>query len=128
MFSHVVVGADDLARAKTFYDAVFAALGVGPGVPLSETRLLYRRPGSPNFMVTKPINGGAATNANGGTIGFAAESPEAIDAWHAAGCANGGTSCEDAPGVREMGAFKFYSAYLRDPQGNKLCAMHSFGG
>jgi len=76
------------------------------------------------FLVTTPINGEPACGANGGTIGFAAESPEQADAWHAAGLAAGGTAIEDAPGVREASFGKLYLAYLRDPCGNKLCAMH----
>ena len=127
MFTHVVVGANDIGKAKTFYDAVFAALGVGPGLEMGG-RLIYAKPGAGNFMVTKPINGEPATHANGGTIGFAAESAAAIDAWHAAGCANGGQSCESPPGVRELGPNKLYLAYLRDPDGNKLCAMHPMAG
>jgi catechol 2,3-dioxygenase-like lactoylglutathione lyase family enzyme len=74
--------------------------------------------------VTKPINGKPATAANGGTIGFAADSAEAADAFHAAGLAHGGTTCENPPGVREGGGLKLYIAYLRDPDGNKLCALH----
>ena len=123
MFTHVVVGANDIGKAKAFYDAVFAALGVGPGMAIGDEKVVYAKPGAGNFMVTKPINGEPATHANGGTIGFSAASPEAIDAWHAAGCANGGASCESPPGVREIGPNKLYLAYLRDPAGNKLCAM-----
>jgi catechol 2,3-dioxygenase-like lactoylglutathione lyase family enzyme len=124
MFSHIVVGANDLGKAKTFYDAVFGVLGVGPGAEIGDTRVAYQKPGAASFMVTKPINGNAATFANGGTIGFGVESPDKIDAWHAAGCANGGKSCEDPPGVRDLGFAKMYLAYLRDPDGNKLCAMY----
>jgi len=79
------------------------------------------------FAVTKPIDGAAATSANGATIGFAAASPEQANAWHAAGVANGGTSIEDPPGVREGGLGKLYLAYLRDPDGNKICALHRMG-
>src|SRR5262245_24577673 len=123
MISHVVVGTDDIGKAKVFYDAVFAVLGVQPGIYLNESRVVYRKQGSPSFMVTKPINGEPATHANGGTIGFVASSPEIIDAWHAAGCANGGKSCEDPPGVRDSSGRRMYLAYLRDPHGNKLCAI-----
>ena len=76
------------------------------------------------FALTAPINGAPASGANGGTIGFAVSSPEQADAWHAAGVASGGASCEDPPGVREGGFGKLYLAYLRDPAGNKICALH----
>ena len=69
-------------------------------------------------------DGEPATHGNGSTIGFAAADPAAADAWHAAGLANGGTTCEDPPGVREGTAGKLYLAYLRDPSGNKICALH----
>ena len=74
--------------------------------------------------MSKPIDGKDATAANGGTIGFTAPSTEAADTWHAVGIANGATTCEDPPGVRDMGGVKLYLAYLRDPDGNKLCALH----
>ena len=77
------------------------------------------------FMVTKPIDGQPATAANGGTIGFAMSGPEQADAWHAAGVAAGGTTCEDPPGVRKGDFGDLYLAYLRDPDGNKLCALYS---
>jgi catechol 2,3-dioxygenase-like lactoylglutathione lyase family enzyme len=121
MFTHVVVGSNDLQKSKKFYDALFAALGGNPGMDMG-TRLAYSHNGA-NFMVTTPINGEPATHANGGTIGFAVTSAEQAEAWHAAGVAAGGTSCEDAPGRRDLGFAKLYLAYLRDPDGNKLCAM-----
>ena len=62
---------------------------------------------------------------NGSTVGFAAESPEAADAWHQAGLDNGGISIEDPPGIREGSGL--YLAYLRDPSGNKICALHRAG-
>ncbi|MFM7143654.1 MAG: VOC family protein, partial [Alphaproteobacteria bacterium] len=86
-------------------------------------RVFYLSPAG-IFAITTPIDGAPATAANGGTVGFAAPSPAAADAWHAAGVANGGTSCEDPPGVREGGLGKMYLAYLRDPSGNKICALH----
>jgi catechol 2,3-dioxygenase-like lactoylglutathione lyase family enzyme len=122
MFSHVMVGAKDIDASKTFYDATFAALGGKPAMADDKGRLIYMHNGG-MFLVTLPINGEPATHANGGTIGFAMASTEQADAWHAAGVAAGGTPCEDAPGVREMGFGKLYLAYLRDPAGNKLCAM-----
>jgi catechol 2,3-dioxygenase-like lactoylglutathione lyase family enzyme len=125
MFTHVVVGSNDLEKSQTFYDALFAAIGGNPGMHMG-TRIAYAHNGA-NFMVTKPINGEPAHHANGGTIGFAMSGPEQADAWHAAGVANGGTSCEDAPGPRDLGFAKLYLAYLRDPDGNKLCAMFPLG-
>ena len=122
MFSHVMVGATDLDKSKKFYDAVLGTLGVEPGTA-NGTRFFYRTK-TGMFAITKPINGDAACHANGGTIGFAAKTPAEADAWHAAGIAAGGTTCEDPPGVRDGGFGKLYLAYLRDPAGNKLCALH----
>ena len=122
MFSHVMIGTDDIEASRRFYDAALGALGVPPASD-NNGRLFYMHGGG-MFLVTKPLNGEAASHANGGTIGFAAASPEAADAWHAAGLAAGGTACEDPPGVREGAGMKLYLAYLRDPAGNKVCAMH----
>lgn len=123
MFSHMVVGSNDLDRSKRFYDATFAAIGGGEGVAGANGRLAYLHNGG-RLLVTTPINGEAATSGNGMTIGILMDSPEQAAAWHAAGVANGGTAVEDAPGVRSMGAMQMYLAYLRDPDGNKLCAVH----
>ena len=122
MFSHIMIGTNDLAKAKSFYDALLGTLGVGPAVADGH-RIFYMTPGG-ILAVTQPIDGKPATAANGGTIGFACTSGEQCDAWHAAGIAAGGTTCEDPPGVREGGMGKMYLAYLRDPDGNKLCAIH----
>ena len=123
MFSHVMVGSDDIDRARTFYDALFAVVGAGPGTLDPKGRAVYLHDGA-MFIVTRPIDGGAATPGNGMTIGFTVDGPEQADAWHAAGVAHGGTAIEDAPGVRDMGSMTLYLAYLRDPDGNKLCALH----
>ncbi|MEO1303707.1 MAG: VOC family protein [Pseudomonadota bacterium] len=123
MFSHIMVGSDDLDKAKAFYDATFQALGGKPGITDPKGRLIYLYNGGV-FMVSKPIDGEACTHGNGMTIGFAMESPDQADAWHAAGEAAGGTSIEDPPGWREQPAGRMYLAYLRDPDGNKLCALH----
>jgi catechol 2,3-dioxygenase-like lactoylglutathione lyase family enzyme len=123
MFSHVMVGAHDLDAAKKFYDAVLVTIGIGPGFTDDKGRIFYMAP-TGVFAVTKPINGAPASAANGGTVGFAVADPASVEAWHAAGVANGGTTCEDPPGVREGGMGKMYLAYLRDPSGNKLCALH----
>jgi catechol 2,3-dioxygenase-like lactoylglutathione lyase family enzyme len=126
MFSHIMVGANDMEKAKTFYDATLGALGVPPARTDDKGRLFYMTPQG-IFAVTKPIDGEPASHANGATIGFACASSQQADAWHAAGVANGGTSIEDPPGVREGGLGKLYLAYLRDPDGNKLCALHRMG-
>ncbi len=123
MFSHVMIGASDVAASKKFYDAILAPLGVPAGFTDPKGRVFWRTK-TGVFAITKPIDGKPATHANGSTIGFAAADSKAVDAWHAAGIANGGTTCEDPPGVREGAAGKLYLAYLRDPSGNKICALH----
>ena len=122
MFSHIMIGTNDLNRAKAFYDATLGVLGVPQG-RFDGNRVFYITP-TGIFSVSLPINGEPATPANGGTVGFAAATPELAKAWHAAGLAHGGSDCEDPPGVREGSAGKLYLAYLRDPDGNKLCALH----
>ena len=122
MFSHIMVGTNDLDRAKAFYDKLLGTLGVRPAM-VDGARIFYMTEKGV-FSVSKPINGEPATFANGGTVGFAASSPEQADSWHAAGVAAGGTACEEPPGVRESGMGKLYLAYLRDPDGNKLCVLH----
>ena len=110
------------ARARKFYDALLATLGIGPGMANNQ-RYFYRSP-TGTFAITTPLNGQAATHGNGGTFGFLAQSVEQVNAFHAAGVANGGTTCEDPPGFREGPAGKLYLAYLRDPTGNKICALY----
>lgn len=122
MFSHIMIGTNDLDRAKAFYDKVLGTLGVPPAV-VDRHRIFYRTK-TGTFSVSKPIDGKPATFANGGTIGFAAKSQEEADAFHAVGVANGGTAIEDPPGLRGAGDVKMYISYLRDPDGNKLCALY----
>ena len=122
MFSHVMLGVNDLEVSKKFYDALLGTLGIAPG-NANENRYFYRSPTS-SFAITTPINGEPASHGNGSPIGFHVKSAEQGDAFHAAGVANGGTTCEDAPGFRETPMGRLYLAYLRDPDGNKLCAMH----
>lgn len=122
MFSHVMVGVNDLEASKRFYDAVLGTLGIGPGVA-NRNRYFYRnRAGT--FAISTPINGEAACHGNGSTIGFSVDSPEQGAAFHAAGLAHGGTTCEEPPGFRDGDMGRLYLAYLRDPDGNKLCAVH----
>ena len=122
MFSHIMVGSNDLERSKKFYDAVLGTLGAGPAV-VDGHRIFSITP-SGIFSASLPIDGKPATPANGATVGFACSSPAQADAWHAAGVANGGTTCEEPPGVRNGAMGSMYLAYLRDPDGNKLCALH----
>ena len=123
MFSHITIGSNDITRSKAFYDAVLGTIGAEPGVQDPKGRLIYAHGGG-RLMITKPNDGEPATAANGGTIGFTIESAEQADAWHKAGVENGGTSVEDPPGVRQGSSGRLYLAYLRDPDGNKLCALH----
>jgi len=120
MFSHIFIGTNDLDRAKSFYDTLLGTLGVKPAI-VDRHRIFYRT-ATGTLGISLPINGEPASHANGGTIGFACESPEQVDAWHTAGIAAGGATCEDPPGERP--GSNLYLAYLRDPDGNKLCALH----
>lgn len=122
MFSHVMLGADDIETSKTFYDAALGALGARPGIVDPKGRAMYLQGGG-IFMLSKPIDGQPASAANGSTIGFAAATPEEADAFHKAGLEHGGTAIEDPPGWREGNGMRLYLAYLRDPAGNKICAM-----
>ena len=127
MFNHIMLGTNDIERSKGFYDAVLATLGVGE--PMRHTadtghkRLFYRHNGG-TFCVSEPINGEAATFANGGTIGFKCDSPEQVKDFHDVAVANGGVSIEEAPGLREGSMGPIHLSYVRDPDGNKLCALH----
>ncbi len=123
MFTHITVGADDLAAGKRFYDATLGALDIGPGTEDEKGRIVYTAQ-STRLLLTRPLDGQAASHGNGCTIGFAAPSPTAADAWYRAGITNGGTACEDPPGVRSRKSGDIYLAYLRDPTGNKLCVLH----
>ena len=123
MYSHMMVGSNDIERSRRFYDATFAAIGGKPGLQDDNGRLIYMHGGS-MFLVTQPIDGKPATPGNGATVGFEMDSPEQAGAWHKAGVENGGTAIEDAPGVRSASFGDLYLAYLRDPDGNKLCALH----
>ena len=125
MFSHVMVGTNDIEESRIFYDKIFETLGVNPGKMYpnltGQKRYFYAFKGT-SFCVTEPIDGNDATVSNGATIGFNIESIEQGDAWHKAGIENGGTSIEEPPGIRKYEKFKMYLAYLKDPTGHKLCA------
>jgi catechol 2,3-dioxygenase-like lactoylglutathione lyase family enzyme len=123
VFSHITIGSNDIPRSKTFYDAVLGAIGAPEGKIDPKGRLFYAHGGG-RLLITPPVDGKPATSANGGTIGLLVDSPAVADAWHQAGVAHGGTTCEDPPGIRQGAAGQMYLAYLRDPDGNKLCALH----
>ena len=127
MFSHVMVGSNDIERAKRFYDAVLGTLGAGEALRnvaiTGHVRLFYRHDGG-TFGIGEPINSEKATFANGGTIGFQCNSPEQVRLFHDTAVAHGGTSIEEAPGLREGKMGAMHLAYVRDPDGNKLCAIH----
>jgi catechol 2,3-dioxygenase-like lactoylglutathione lyase family enzyme len=123
MFSHIMLGANDIKESKAFYDATLGALGYRPGVIDDKGRCFWMdKKGI--FSISKPINAEPACNGNGSTIGFAVDSTDMADAWHAAGIANGGVACEDPPGPRTGTTGSIYLAYLRDPAGNKICALY----
>lgn len=131
LFSHIIVGARDLERMSRFYDALLAPLGLVRG-PAEEggdggpPGVLWMRPGRrwPQFYVQEPFNGLPATWGNGLQVSFAAPSPEAVEAAWRAGLAEGGHD-EGAPGPRPHYGEDYYGAYLRDPEGNKLCVVHT---
>lgn len=126
MFSHVMVGSNDIARSRRFYNAVLGVLGVGEPAEnqnkTGQTRLFYRHEGG-TFCVSEPIDGQPATVANGATLGFKCTSPEQVQEFHDVAVAHGGTSIEDPPGLREGKLGSMYLAYVRDPDGHKLCAL-----
>lgn len=127
MFSHVMVGSNDIERSKRFYDATLKTLGVAEPVRnmanTGHSRLFYRHEGG-TFCVSEPINGEAACAANGGTIGFKCNSPAQVREFHDAAVLHGGTSIEETPGLREGKLGAMHLAYVRDPDGNKLCALY----
>jgi catechol 2,3-dioxygenase-like lactoylglutathione lyase family enzyme len=122
MFSHVMIGTNNLEKSKAFYDAVLGTLGVPAGA-VDRHRVFWRTP-TGVFSVSLPIDGQPACIGNGSTLGFACQSAEQADAWHAAGLAHGGTTCEDSPGMRVGPSGQLYLAYLRDPDGNKICGLY----
>lgn len=126
MFTHVSTGSDDTARSKAPCGALFAAIGGKPGGSDARRRLAYVHNGG-CFMATAPSDGQATTHAIGGTIGFATASPAEADASHRAGVENGGAGIEDRPGVRPGASGPPDLANLRDPDGDKLCALHRMG-
>ncbi|WP_439635749.1 VOC family protein [Oceanicaulis sp.] len=130
MLSHVMVGSNDIERSKRFYDAVLGVLGAGEPVrneaATGHVRLFYMHNGH-IFCVSEPINGEAATGGNGSTIGFGCDSLDQVKQWHDVAVAHGGKSIEDPPGPRQSQMGEINLAYVLDPDGNKLCAIHRAG-
>src|SRR2546423_1891307 len=123
MFSHVMVGSNDIARSKKFYDALFVAMGGKPGAEDARGGLIYAHNGG-LLLVSKPIDGKPATNANGGTIGFSMTGPEQAQAWHKAGGGNGGTAIEGPPGVPPSGPRAMDFASLPESYRQKMGAPY----
>ncbi|MEE4350906.1 MAG: VOC family protein [Pacificimonas sp.] len=127
MFNHIMVGTNDIDKAIAFYNAVLGTLGAG--APMEHTadsghrRAFWLHDGG-TFGISEPIDGQPATHANGATIGFKCDSAEQVKAFHDAGVEKGGTSIEDPPGLRESAMGAMQLSYVRDPDGNKLCAIH----
>ncbi len=127
MLNHVMVGSNDIERSKRFYDAVLGTLGAGEPMrnqaDSGHTRLFYRHDGS-TFCVSEPIDNQPATFGNGSTVAFKCSSPQQVREFHDTAIAHGGGSIEDAPGIRSSNMGPVHLAYVRDPDGNKLCAIH----
>jgi catechol 2,3-dioxygenase-like lactoylglutathione lyase family enzyme len=124
MFRTLVLGSNDIARSKAFYNATMGILGCPPAEPNWRSALAYRKGGSA-LLITQPLDGKPATSANGLTVNLEMESEDQVRAWHAAGLAHGGTAIEDPPGIRNYpSGNRLYSAYLRDPDGHKFCASY----
>ena len=117
IFSHVFIGAADVEKSSAFYDVVLGTLGINNLGPFGNGWVLYGRE-KPAFIIARPGNG-EAPSANGVTVGFAAATPEEVDAFHAAGLAAGADEGQPGPRGHLPGA---YAAYLRDPAGNKITA------
>jgi catechol 2,3-dioxygenase-like lactoylglutathione lyase family enzyme len=131
MFNHVMVGADDIDKSKTFYEKVLEVLGFsGKGMentsPSGHKRVFFQHNGG-TFGISQPIDGQPASHGNGSTLGFKCDSPEQVKQFHDVAVAHGGTSIEDPPGPRDGAMGPMHLSYVRDPSGNKLCAIHRPG-
>ena len=122
MFLYITIGISDLARAIRFYDAALAPLGLIRRVTEGD-EAGYGDAGDTRcrLWITRPYDGKPATVGNGSMPAFIAPSDAAVDAFHAAGLAHGGTD-DGKPGLRPYGP-AFYACYLRDPDGNKVSAV-----
>lgn len=127
MLNHIMIGSGDIEKSKSFYNAVLGVLGAGEPMAhvndTGQTRLFYIHDGS-TFSISEPINGEPVAPSNGSTIGFVCNSPEQIQEFHDVAIANGGTSIEDPPGLREGSMGPMYLCYFTDPDGHKICGIH----
>ncbi len=121
MFTHMFLGSNDLGKSRAFYEAALAPLGRQNVMPADAPRIIFPSETS-TLIIGNPANGQPANASNGFTVGFGAADTAAVDAFHAAGLANGGTD-EGAPGHRPTAPGNSYGAYLRDPDGHKICAF-----
>ncbi|NMJ43797.1 VOC family protein [Roseomonas sp. JC162] len=125
MFSHATVGTTDIRRAVAFYDAVLTDLGIArqeADLEKGYAGYALAPETTPQFWVMLPINHQPATVGNGVTIAFEAPDRPTVDRFHAAALAHGGTN-EGPPGLRPHYHPDYYGAYVRDPDGNKLCCV-----
>ncbi len=121
MFSHMFLGSNDLGKSRSFYEAALGALGLKNVMPAEAPRIIIPSEHG-SLIIGAPANGEPTNASNGFTLGFKATDSAAVDAFHAAGLANGGSD-EGAPGHRPGAPGNAYGAYLRDPDGHKICAF-----
>ena len=127
MFSHIMIGTNDIEKSKAFYEKVLGVIGAQGSMENTAAsghkRVFFRHNGG-TFALSEPINGEGATCANGMTIGFACTSGDQVKEMHDVAIANGGTSIEDPPGLREGAMGPMHLSYFRDLDGHKICAIH----
>ena len=128
MFNHIMIGTNDIAKSKAFYEKVLAVLGGRNAIDNTSAsghqRAIFIHDGN-TFMLTQPIDGEAATCANGMTIGFKCDSPEQVKELHDVAVVNGATSIEGPPGPRDAGQLgTMHLSYFRDLDGHKICGIH----
>ena len=122
IFSHVTIGANDIAKAKAFYDALLKPLGLVRRADYPDAAAYGKADGPMPFWVVRPLDKNPATAGNGITIGLEADDRAAVDAAYKGGMAAGGKD-EGPPGVRENYSPNYYGAYVRDPDGTKICIV-----